>query len=178
GALMQRKIADQPASAPEAHPSGETDERCDHARVVVSDQTDAEVARWRTDRAGSAAWIANEVAEIVAVAAFDDVYPAVLHFGFRRSGVGCVADVAACGPFPDVAGDIEQPVPVRAEAAERMGGRVGVAPGGRFALVGGEPAFRGIASVAIGGDGIVVETLPGGVGPFCVGGEPVAMSRR
>jgi hypothetical protein len=128
-------------------------------------------------RTGATARIADEVADVRAVATFNDADAAVLHRG-RDGGGGTrrLADVAGGGPIPDVAGDVADAVPIRAEGAEGSRGRIGGRRPGGFPVVCGEPAPGRIGGIAVDGERVVAVELAGGVGPLGVGREAETVS--
>ena len=89
-------------------------------------QPEAEITRRRADRTAADARVADEVADVGSVRAFDHAHPAI-----DESGANIALPLdrgtheAAVGPFPDIAGEIEQPVLVDAEGADRLWLRFG-----------------------------------------------------
>src|SRR5262245_30559097 len=85
--------------------------------AVVAHQPEAEIARRRADRTAALEGIADEIRDIGPVCAFDHAHAAIDQ---GRANVSTRLDhgahETAVGPFPDIAGEIEQPALVRAES--------------------------------------------------------------
>src|SRR5262249_28839277 len=99
-----------------------------------------------------------------------DANPAIdVRRGRVAARVEGAARVARVGPFPDIAGHIEESILVRTEAADGARPLVGPVLAARVPLVTGERALTGIATRVR--QGIIAEPAGRRVGPFLVRGQ-------
>jgi len=103
------------------------------------------------------------------VTALNDADPAIGHRrGPFTARIERAARVTRVGPFPDIAGHIEEPVFVRPKAADRARQCVELLLADRLSVVNGKCALTGIADVQRFRQSIVMEPAGCRVGPLFV----------
>src|SRR5262245_12860563 len=133
--------------------------------LSLAQQAEADVAWGAADGAAARPRVPDKVRQVAAMAALDDPNPAIGDRLRRRIEVGALK--TAAGPFPDIAGEIEEAVFVGAKAADRLD-RLAEPLVAACILV----VERKRAAAGIGRWGkrcaIVPEAAAGGVGPFLI----------